>query len=179
MSESSHFGATWSPPARAPLCEISTELVPVDLLTQWRRCGMISDCLAEYMSYAFDRREVARSILSTVVNELVENVAKYSADKLAPARVSLAHLGEKLLVESTSVASAEHVARLGEELVELAAEEAATVFARRMAQRRGLGLALVANDYGAALGATVTPSGGGLSTVCVRAFLPSIEVEQR
>jgi hypothetical protein len=179
MSESTNLGKTWSAPARAPLCEIATEIVPVDLLTQWQRCGMISDCLAEYLSYAFERREVARSILSTVVNELVENVAKYSADKLAPARIALAHLGEKLLVATTSVAGREHLERLGEELAELAAEDAATVFARRMAQRRGLGLALVANDYGAALGATVTPSNGGLSTVCLRAVLPSVEVEQR
>ena len=179
MSESTNLGVAWSAPARAPLCEISTEIVPVDLLAQWRRCGMLSDGLAEYLSYAFARREVARSILSTVVNELVENVAKYAADKLAPARISVAHLGEKLLVATTSVASAEHVERLGAELAELAAEDAAAVFARRMAQRLGLGLALVANDYGAAINATVTPSGGGLSTVCVRAVLPSVEVEQR
>ena len=179
MSEPTSLGAIWTAPARTPLCEIATEIVPVDLLAQWRRCGMISDFLAEYLSYAFDRREVARSILSTVVNELVENVAKYSADKLVPARVSLAHHGEKLLVTSPSVSSAQHLERLGEELGELATEDAATVFARRMAQRLGLGLALVANDYGAAINATVTPSGGGLSTVCVRAALPSIEVEQR
>ncbi len=179
MTDSRQLGRTWGVPARPPLCAIATEIVPLDLLTQWRRCGMISDCLADYLSYAFERRDVARSILSTVVNELVENVAKYSADKLVPARVALEHHGTTLLVESRSVASAVHVETLAEELAELAAGDAAAVFARRMGQRLGLGLALVASDYGASLGATVTPSGGGLSTVLVRAVLPAIEVEQR
>ncbi len=179
MSETKVFGTFWEVPGGSPLCAIALEIVPVDLLTQWRRCGMISDCFAEYFSYAFERRDVARSILSTVVNELVENVAKYSADKLAPARVALEHHGPILLVEARNVADSVNVEILGAELVELAAGDAAMVFAHRLAERRGLGLALVASDYGAALGATVTPSGGGLSTVCVRAALPAKEVEQR
>jgi len=179
MSESTSVGRVWAAPARPPLCAISVEVVPVDLLTQWRRCGMVSDSLADYMSYAFERRDVARSILSTVVNELVENVAKYSADKLAPARLSLEHHGASLVVSSRSVANAAHVGALVEELEELAAGSAAEVFARLVAQRRGLGLALVASDYGAALGATISPAGGGLSTVSLTAALPASEVEQR
>ncbi len=179
MSDVKVLGTFWEAPARPPLCAVSLDLVPVDLLTQWRRCGMISDCFAEYLSYAFEHRDVARSILSTVVNELVENVAKFSADKLAPARLTLEHHGATLLVESRSVSDPVHVGRLEEELAELAAGDAAAVFARLLADRRGLGLALVASDYRAALGATVTPAGAGLSTVCLRAALPASEVEQR
>ncbi len=178
MSETRRFGRIWTGSA-PPLCAVSTEIVPLDLLTQWRRCGMTSDFLAEYLSYAFERRDVARSILSTVANELVETVAKYGADKLAPARVSLAHHGEALVVEATNVADAAHVEILGADLAELAAEDPAAVFARRVAQRRGLGLALIANDYGATLGAAVTPSAGGLFAVRVTAALPAVEVEQR
>jgi hypothetical protein len=179
MSESRSVGRVWTAPAHTPLCAISVEVVPVDLLTQWRRCGMISDGLADYLSYAFERRDVARSILSTVVNELVENVAKYSADKLAPARLSLEHHGVSLVVSSRSVSNAAHVGALSEELAELATGNPAEVFARLVAQRRGLGLALVASDYGASLGATISPAGGGLSTVSLTAVLPASEVEQR
>jgi hypothetical protein len=155
------------------------DVIPVDLLTQWRRCGMISDCLADYLSYAFARRELARSILSTVANELVENVAKYSADKLAPARLSLEHHGATLVFASRNVASPGHVETLARELDELVAADPAQVFARLMAERRGLGLALVASDYRAALGATVAPAGDGLFTVSLTAVLPASEVEQR
>ncbi len=179
MSGTTTLGAPWQAPTRAPLCAISSEIVPVDLLTQWRRCGMISDCLADYMSYAFEHRAVARSILSTIVNELVENVAKYSADKLATARVALEHHGTTLVVESRNVAGPRHVETLGQVLAELASSEAAAVFARAIAQRRGLGLALIASDYGATLAATVAPTDGGLSIVTVRAILSASEVEQR
>ncbi len=179
MSDTTVHGTFWEVPARSPLCAIAMEIVPLDLVAEWRRCGMISDLFADYLSYAFERREIARSILSTVVNELVENAAKYSADKLARSRIALEHHGTVLLVEVRNVADAGHVEVLGAELAELAAGDAAAVFARRLADRRGLGLALVASDYGATLGATVTPSGAGLSVVCVRAALPTEQVEQR
>ncbi len=179
MSETTVFGTFWEAPARSPLCAIATEIVPVDLLTQWRRCGMISDWYAEYLSYAFERRDIARSILSTVVNELVENVAKFSADKLAPARVALEHHGTILLVEARNVADSVHVEMLGAELAELAAGNAAEVFAHRLAERLGLGLALLAKDYGATVGAAVAPVGaGGKIAVCLRVALSAAEVER-
>jgi hypothetical protein len=49
-----------------------------------------------------------------------------------------------------------------------------------MEERRGLGLALLAKDYGATVGAAVAPSGtGGRTEVCLRVTLSAAEVEQR
>ncbi len=46
--------------------------------------------------------------------------------------------------------------------------------------RRGLGLAMLARDYRATVGATVAPSGeGGKNAVCLRVALSAAEVEQR
>lgn len=177
MSDPIVLGAWVPAPARPPLCGADLALVPLDLLTQWRRCGMIADFLAGYVAYAFERRETAHSVLSTTVNELVENVAKFSADKREGGGVALRHQGDVVVVEACNLADAAAVARLGENLAELAAGDPGEVFARRVAERRGLGLALIAKDTRARMGATVTALAGGLSKVVLRAVIPAEEVE--
>jgi hypothetical protein len=166
--------------AAQPLSAIEMEVVPIDLVTEWRRCGMIADFMADYMVYGFERRETARSVLSTVMNELVENAAKFSADARTPARASIRHHGEVVLLEIRNEASDKHVASLRELLPVLAQDDATTVFRQRLQDRRGLGLALLARDYRATVGATVEPSdAGGKATVCLRVAMSAAEVEQR
>lgn len=169
------------PEARTrPLSALEMEVVPIDLVTEWRRCGMIADFMAEYMVHGFERRDTARSVLSTVVNELVENAAKFSADKRASARISLRHHGESVHVEIRNEATDAHVQDLRELLVDLARDEARDVFERRLRDRRGLGLALLARDYGATVGATVVSGvNAGSTAVCLRVALDAAEVEQR
>ncbi len=167
-------------PRSQPLSAIELEVVPIDLVTEWRRCGMVADFMADYMVHAFERRDVARSILSTVANELVENAAKFSSNKRTAAHVSIRHHGEVVHAEVRNQASEKHVQSLRDVLLELARDEATAVFRRRMEDRRGLGLALLARDYGATVGATVVPAGaGGEIAVCLRVALSAAEVEQR
>jgi hypothetical protein len=169
------------PDARSrPLSAIEMEVVPIDLVTEWRRCGMIADFMADYMVHGFERRDTARSVLSTVVNELVENAAKFSADKRATAHVSLRHHGESVHAEIRNEASDAHVEDLRELLGDLARDDPRAVFERRLHGRRGLGLALLARDYRATVGATIASGvGGGSTAVCLRVALSAAEVEQR
>lgn len=174
------LGAFPEAPPSPPLSEIELEVVPIDLVTQWRRCGMIADFLADYMVYGFERRDTARSVLSTVVNELVENAVKFSTDTRSVAHVSIRHHRDVVHAEIRNDASEKHVQSLREVLEQLAHEEATAVFRRRMEDRRGLGLAMLAKDYGATVGATVGPAGaGGKLEVCLRVALSAAEVEQR
>ncbi|HEX9240849.1 MAG TPA: ATP-binding protein, partial [Anaeromyxobacter sp.] len=153
---------------------------PIDLVTEWRRCGIISDFAAAYLEWAFARRSTARSVVSTVVNELVENAAKFSVDNRVHTDVTIRHYGEILHAEVRNEAAEGHVARLTEVLEDLARDGAEAVFRRRIEGRSGLGLALIARDYNATVGARVTPgcTPGG-KTVCLRVALSVQEVEQR
>jgi hypothetical protein len=179
MSAPAVLGAFPDPPAPA-LSAIELEVVPIDLLTEWRRCGMVADFMADYMVHAFERRDVARSILSTVANELVENAAKFSSNKRGMARVAIRHHGEVVHAEVRNGSTEKHVQALREVLSDLQREDATAVFRRRMEDRRGLGLALLAKDYGATVGATAVPGGtAGEIVVCLRVALSAAEVEQR
>jgi hypothetical protein len=173
------LGAFPEPPSR-PLSALELEITPIDLLTEWRRCGMIADFMADYMARHFEPRETARSVLSTVLNELVENAAKFSADKRAAAHVSIRHHGEVVHAEIRNETTDDRVDELREVLSALVRDGATAVFRRRMEDRRGLGLALLARDYGTTLGATVEAVGAeGKIEVCLRVALSAAEVEQR
>ena len=179
MSTVTVLGAFPEPP-EPPLSAIEMEVVPLDLVTEWRRCGMIADFMADYMVHGFERRDAARSILSTVMNELVENAAKFSADTRAPARASIRHHGEVVHLEIRNAATESHVQHLRGLLADLAGGDASAVWRTRLEDRRGLGLAMLARDYGATVGATTIPAGdGGNITVCLRVALSAAEVEQR
>ncbi len=179
MNAMTVLGAFPEPPSPV-LSAIELEVIPIDLVTEWRRCGMVADFMADYMVHAFERRDEARSILSTVANELVENAVKFSAEKRAAAHVSIRYHGEVVHAEIRNEATNDHVQDLRELLADLARDDAAAVFRRRMEDRRGLGLALLARDYRATVGATVAPSGeGGKNAVCLRVALSAAEVEQR
>ncbi len=173
------LGAFPEPPSQ-PLSAIEMEVIPIDLVTEWRRCGMIADFMAGYMVYGFEQRETARSVLSTVANELVENAAKFSSSKQAAAHVAIRHYGNVVHAEVRNEATDKHVEDLRAVLADLARDDATAVFRRRLEDRRGLGLALLARDYRATVGATVSSGGaGGKITVCLRVALSAAEVEQR
>jgi hypothetical protein len=163
-----------------PLSALEMELVPLDLVTEWHRCGKIADFMADYLVYGFERRDVARSVLSTVLNELVENAAKFSADKRAVAHVAVRQYSGAVHAEVRNEAAPEDVDQLRAVLSDVSRGDATVAFRRRIEGRSGLGLALLAKDYGATVGAKVAaPAAAGRIPVCLRVSLSAAEVEQR
>lgn len=50
----------------------------LDFQVEWERCNMLANYLAEYVAYQFLQRERAENLISTIVNELLEAVARLS-----------------------------------------------------------------------------------------------------
>ncbi|NBV83068.1 hypothetical protein EBR57_02975 [bacterium] len=65
---------------------IRMSMLPGDLRQHWKRCGMTADFLGQSAA-SFQPR--ATTIISTVINELLENAIKYSATDEAPIDVAL------------------------------------------------------------------------------------------
>jgi len=166
-----------------PALTSTTVAMPaMDFVVQWSRCGMTADYLADYLAYAFERRDVARTVITTAANELLENAAKFSSDKKAPVRIVGRLRGSSLELEVQNVTGAMHAETLIATIEALARGEAPALFAERIEskQRGGLGLIILAKDYAARLGARVEPANGsGAFTVTVRASIAADEVEQR
>lgn len=154
----------------------------MDFVVEWRRCGMTADYLADYLAYAFERRDAARSVITTVANELLENAAKFTTDKKALIRIVGRLRGAALELEVENVTDATHVETLVAALDALSRGDAATLFAARLEspERGGVGLIILAKDYAARLGAQITPVPDSTSlSVTVRASIAADEVEQR
>lgn len=157
-------------PDRDPADRISMfslELKPLDLIVQWRRCSITADFLADYLVYLFENRPNAQHILSTGLNELVENLAKFSADKRASVTLSVAHYGEHLRVETVNVARRPQVEALSARLNRMATEDPEDLFLEQLEYTAssdraasGLGLITIKKDYGARLGAVLEPVEG-------------------
>jgi hypothetical protein len=69
---------------------IDLELRPEELLASYRRCSLTADWLASYLSSELDAnvRVAARNVLSTVINELLENAVKFSVDPAGSMRIT-------------------------------------------------------------------------------------------
>jgi len=139
-----------------------------DLFRNWRRVSLSADFLARYYSYFFPYREKARdrmsrenaeNSISFVLNELVENTAKYSdaRDKAVDIRIWL--LENVLLFKVTNFITAkfgQSFAAVAREILEGNPEE---LYLRRLEKNTeddgggsGLGYLTLINDFGVTLG---------------------------
>lgn len=142
-----------------PLTSLELQLSALDLVTQWKRCGLTADFVAGFLSYAFESRDTARSVISTLVNELVENAAKFVVAP-GPVRVSVRMFARELVVEIAHRTDAVSVTGLERIFAELDQEPTEMVYRRRLTDVSpgGLGLAMLARDYSARLHARLGPS---------------------
>ena len=167
---------------RNALSRAYVELPALTMIAHWRRCGLTADWLASVMAYDFEDREQATGVLSTVVNELLENAVKYCNGGENAVSVSISHLGNEVVIEVDNVAEDQRVRALHTHLSRLEAEGADRLF-EEMAVRSdeaadtGVGLVILQRDYGAAIAARAEAlAEGGLWRVRVQARLPAEEM---
>lgn len=166
-----------------PLTSTTIAVPAMDFVVQWSRCGMTADYIADYLAYAFEQRDAARSVITTAANELLENAAKFTSDKRAPVRIVGRLRGASVELQVENVTDARNAAALSTLLDALSRGEAPALFAERLESRArgGLGLIILAKDYNARLGARIEPASGADEsatsfTVTVRASIAADEV---
>ncbi|HEX8791144.1 MAG TPA: hypothetical protein VF765_09325 [Polyangiaceae bacterium] len=180
------YGTLLDRPRDEALGAFEIRFVPLDFVVHWRRCGLTADYLGAAMAYAFERREAAAAVLSTVINELVENAVKFSDDKRTEARVSVVHDGDVLCVEAVNLTDAKRAGELHAFAREFEHADPEAMFLERVARTTrpgesasGIGLLVLKKDYDATIGIRVRPVEGGRSEVTVQAVLTSEQVEAR
>src|SRR5262245_38591774 len=165
MSGIREYGHFESLVDRQPISELLIRLLPLDLVAHWGRCGMTADYMAHFLAYNFENAAIAQNITSTVLNELVENIIKFSADKHREVSIEMCHFGETLSIttrNSTSPARAESLAAFVQRLI---SEDLEVMFLQQIEQTAaadkpasGLGLLTLMRDYNARLGVRIIPS---------------------
>ena len=164
-----HFAAPGAANGDAPLSELSLSFLPLALVTEWARCSETADFVARFFARDYSDREVAGSVLSTVVNELVENAVKFASDKSAPARLVVREFDGSLTITTENVATAAQAGSFGATLTRLADGDPEFLFAEQIANppetgSAGIGLIMLRKDYDATIGARMSPLSGGEPT---------------
>lgn len=179
------LGAFIEQPAEPVASETALSLSSTDMLQYWRRVSLSSDFLARYYSFYFPyrekakgriSREAAENSISFVLNELIENTAKYSNTPDTGVRVRVLLLERTILLEvSNSVTEAladEFLASMREVLAGNTEELYLRKLEANLEQARsdsGLGFLTLINDYQIALGFKFEKTGADVCRITVQA----------
>lgn len=171
--------------SRQALSGASLELPALSLIAHWHRCGMTADWLAGFMAYDFEHRESASNVLATVVNELLENAAKFCAGSFEPVGLSVRHYGDEVRVEVRNCTEAKHAEALRSHLARLEEEDPDGLFASLVERAGepgspGVGLLLLRRNYGAAIAVRADPPDGDRPwLIRIQTTLPAEELENQ
>lgn len=140
--------------ARRPLSLLRLAFLPLDMIVQWRRCGQSADYVAGFLSYQFVESGRAMIILSTIVNELLENTVKFSHDKKLAVSFSAAFFGDITLIEARNNVNEAQMKTFCDFIDRLVNEDLDELFisqiedsADQMTTSAGLGLITLRKDY--------------------------------
>jgi len=154
-------------------------LPAADLRLDWRRFGLVANYLAEYSAYHFEQKDRAENLISSVFYELIERLAS-GCSREASLDIRFTAFAGWLLFELRTRFPSEELARIQELLVELQAEDQEGYYRELLAadleaeaNRRKLGLAMVAHDYRASLSGQLDRADG---SVVLRALVGEEEI---
>src|SRR5690606_30910717 len=69
--------------------DVFMRIKPIAFITYWNRCGILADRAASFYAFTHEHPTVQDNIISTVVNELIENATKYSVKRNGEVRIHM------------------------------------------------------------------------------------------
>lgn len=175
-----------------PLSDASLLIGCDDLLQHWRRVSLSSDFFAKYFSFYFPYREKAKGRLSRdaaensisfVLNELLENTAKYSNTPEKGVKVHLQLLEKHIVLEVSNFVTPELASGFQASMREVLASNAEELYIKKLEANvdrsksdSGLGFLTLINDYKVGLGFKFETTRPDLCRITVQATMNSEEV---
>ncbi len=179
------LGTYQEAPAEKPLSETALHLASTDMLQHWRRVSLSSDFLAKYYSFYFPyrekakgriSRETAENSISFVLNELIENTAKYSNTPETAVEVRVRLLERNIQLEVSNSVSEPLADEFLASMREVLAGNTEELYLRKLEANlqearsdSGLGFLTLINDYQIALGFKFQKTGADTCRITIQA----------
>ena len=135
----------------------TVRFLPLDMFDSWQRGSLLSDFTAEYFRHNFPSEQQS-GLISTVVNELVENAVKFSTNNSLPVELTLQKAKDRVVVRATNSVPLNRCNPFMAVCRELFEKDLDELYVERTTQdmndreASGLGLLLIKKDYSSRLG---------------------------
>lgn len=140
--------------------DLFVRVKPIDLITYWQRCGIMADFVASFYAFTQEHPVVQENIISTIVNELIENATKYSVKRDRDVRIHMKLYDTVLKIQTENYAPKLHFQKLKQHLKSLTeAEDLDEFYFETLTSKpaessdSGIGLLLLLKDYDIKIGA--------------------------
>jgi hypothetical protein len=159
--------------------KMELDLNATDFQTEWKRCNMLANYLADYTAYEYPRRELAENLFSTIINELLEAVARLAALKsvirfaLLPEPGGLAIRVDHEVQHTLASRYRDFVGRISHQVGESLYLSLLTEDQGESNSFNQLGLAMIVHDFG---GRIEAEQRGDTPFMCTRVFIPTKEL---
>ncbi len=156
---------------------ISVTLIPSVVRAKWVEAGNTADFIADFYNQCFNDRKI-RDMISTVLNELIENAVKFSGSDSLPVNVESNATDSSIVFRVTNSIKAESLDSLYTAFNDLESSDLGKTFTSRIenldmsANGAGIGLILLKKFYKVRIGLVVYESVDELIKVTVSAEIP-------
>ncbi|EOQ98501.1 GHKL domain protein [Leptospira wolbachii serovar Codice str. CDC] len=78
---------------------LSISVSSSDMTFYWKRCDVLSNFISQFYFHSYESKRLDKNAISTIINELVENAAKYSDKENSKIYIEIKDLGSDLRLE--------------------------------------------------------------------------------
>ncbi|TGM08905.1 ATP-binding protein [Leptospira barantonii] len=163
--------------------EFTLRLRPMDLRIQWKRCSLTADYVSNYCAFQEKIDPDSANTISIVLNELIENAAKFSKDRKGEILLDLKYYSEILKIEIKNSTDEISKNKLENSIAALVNRNSDEIYIQKLKDdggepNSGIGLLLLSKDFPVRLGFLINEVSYGTYEVIVRAYLDLNEVER-
>ncbi|EMK07293.1 hypothetical protein LEP1GSC176_3579 [Leptospira kirschneri str. MMD1493] len=160
--------------------EFTLKLRPMDLRVQWRRCSLTADYISNYCSYQEKLDPDTSNTISIIINELIENAAKFSKDRKGEIFLDLKYYSEILKIEVKNLTDETSKNKLEKSISTLGDRNSDETYLNKLKKGEKndseIGLLLLSKDFPVRLGFLINEVSSATYEVIVRAYLDLNEV---
>jgi hypothetical protein len=150
-----------------------------DFMLDWRRCNLVANYIAEYVSYYFEQKDRAENLISSVFYELIEHLVARAQDETT-VDIGFSTFEEWLVFEISLCMPSEEVAGLKELLGGLQGKDLDSYYMEiletgmdEVQPKNKMGMVMIAHDYRARFSALFHE---GEEPSVIRAFVRQEEI---
>ncbi len=151
---------------------------PIDMVTYWRRCGSLSNFVANFYRNPYNVDALDENLISTIFNELIENAAKYSTKRDSDIYIEVKMYNTILKMQVQNVCNQKNFEALKKSMGKLLDSDynLDDLYMKRMMEKSsadkdsGIGLLMLLKDFPVKVGVKLSSSEDGSYQVCVQAY---------